>query len=391
MRDDRGRSSLSMIATTWDGGHSTFVGIMDERTLQIVGSSVKTPSTCTFEPVGRNVAEDVDTGWGRDDREVDGGDWPMGLRCGTLAPDVTHDVTHPVAVLGPAGAALRDCQPRSPDPKDVSAVINLPEMRPSSLESRLADARAQAAVLDIDAKELDPHLARFTPRYIGRVSPRTIARHLLMLRTPLAPGELRSRVTPSPTGRPVTRELDVVTHDSPGLFSEVSGVVSLIGGQVVEADAHTTSDGIAVDTFEIVAPPDVSTSWWARFEGGLVDAVQGRIALRAAVDAAALEVGASTTREVVIDIVPEAPWTSVRVRTGDRLGLLFTITDAVAELRLDIVSAKVVTHGNMVDDSFVVRTGDRSALDAEQARQLGIGIRWAVGRLGTIAFTPDHE
>lgn len=270
-------------------------------------------------------------------------------------------------------------------------MTKLPDMRAVPLESQLADARDQAAALDIPPDELDLHLARFTRRYLGMVSARTIARHLLMLRTPLAPGELRSRVTPSAAGRRDTRELDVVTHDSPGLFSEVSGVVSLIGGQVVEADAHTTTDGIAVDTFEVAAPPDVSTSWWARFEGELVDAVEGRIALRAAVDGAAREAGSSTTREVAVDVVPEAPWTSVRVRTGDRLGLLFTITDAVAELRLDIVSAKVVTHGDMVDDVFVVRAADRRALDAEQARQLAIGIRWAVGRLGTSAATSGRD
>lgn len=246
-------------------------------------------------------------------------------------------------------------------------------------------AREEAAALDIDGDDLDAHISRFTSRYVASVSARTVARHLLMLRSPLAPGEVRSRVTPSPNRSDGRREFDVVTRDSPGLFSQVSGVVSLIGGQVVSADAHTTYDGVAVDTFAVMAPSGVSTSWWARFEGELVDAVAGRIALRAAVDRAAREAGSATTRAVAIDVVPEAPWTSVRIRTGDRLGLLFTITDAIAELRLDVVTAKVDTRGDMVDDVFVVRTAaDRSALDGEQGRQLGLGIRWAVARLGAM-------
>ncbi len=258
----------------------------------------------------------------------------------------------------------------------------LPTERATPRATRVNDAHREAEKLAIEPGEVDRHIGRFTPRYVGSVPARTIARHLLMLQSPLSSGEVRSRVTPAPGGDPHRRELDVVTPDAPGLFAQVSGVVALIGGQVMSAGAHTTSDDVAVDTFEVVAPAGVSTAWWARFEGELADAVAGRVALRAAVDAAAREARTSTTREVAMDVVPEAPWTSVRVRTGDRMGLLFTIADAFAELRLDIVSAQIVTRGDMVDDVFVVRTANRSSLDDEQVHQLGIGIRWAVGRLG---------
>lgn len=291
---------------------------------------------------------------------------------------------------GPCSRARVD-DPTCPTcPEDVIHVtVEMPDMLAAPPADKVREAREEARRLDIDEDDLDEHVARFTSRYVASVSPRTVARHLLMLRQPLVPGEVRSRVTPAPGTHDGRRELDVVTRDSPGLFSQVSGVVSLIGGQVVSADAHTTYDGVAVDTFEVMAPDGVSTSWWARFEGELVDAVAGRIALRAAVDRAARDAGSATTREVAIDVVPEAPWSSVRVRTGDRLGLLFTITDAIAELRLDIVSAQVDTRGDMVDDVFVVRTAaDRSGLDEEQVRQLGLGIRWAVARLGAMDL-PD--
>lgn len=258
----------------------------------------------------------------------------------------------------------------------------LPDERATPRATHVDAAHREAERLAIEPEDLDRHLARFTPRYIGSVAARTVARHLLMLRSSLAAGEVRTRVTPTPGGDASRRELDVVTPDAPGLFAQVSGVVSLIGGQVVSAGAHTTTDGIAVDTFEVVAPVGVSTSWWARFEGELVDAVAGRVALRAAVDAAAREAGSATTREVAMDVQPEAPWTSVRIRTGDRLGLLFTIADALAELRLDIVTAQIVTRGDMVDDVFVVRSADGSQLDDEQVHQLGVGVRWGVGRLG---------
>lgn len=260
--------------------------------------------------------------------------------------------------------------------------VDTPDLRVGPPAARLAAALDAAAELGIPSDEMRAHVDRFTARYVASVHPRAVARHLLMLRTRLDDGELRSRVTPSPDNGDGRRELDVVTGDSPGLFSEVSGVVALSGGEVVSAHAHTTHDGIAVDTFEVHAPDGVNTSWWARVEGDLVDAVAGRIALRAAVDRVAAEHDPGTTREVAVDVMPEAPWSAVRIRTGDRLGLLFAVTDALAELRLDIVSAKVDTRGRMVDDVFVVRSSDRSGLDDEQARQVRIGVSWAVRRLG---------
>lgn len=267
-----------------------------------------------------------------------------------------------------------------------SLTIDMPDLVAGPPPAKVAAAREAAGALDIADAELDAHVARFTSRYVASVSPRAVARHLLMLRAPLAPGQLRSRVTPVPDADDGRRDLDVVVHDTPGLFSQVSGVLALTGGQVVSADAHTTEDGIAVDTFTVTAPDGVSTSWWARIEGELVDAVAGRIALRAAVDRAAAEAarsrGTDTTREVVVEVFPEAPWSALRIRTGDRLGLLFAITDALAELRLDIVSAAVQTRGDMIDDVFVVRSPDRSPLDDEQVRQVRRGVGWAVRRLG---------
>lgn len=260
--------------------------------------------------------------------------------------------------------------------------LNQPDLHAKAPAESVRAAVDAACALDIDPEVIHAHLDRFTSRYVAMVAPRAIARQSMMLLRPLAVGEVRSRVTPVRGATDGRRELDIVAHDSPGLFSQVSGVVALAGGQVVTADAHTTHDGVAVDSFEVRAPVGVATSWWARFEGELVDAMAGRIALRAAVDDIARADAATTTRDVMLDVDPEDPWSRLRFRTGDRTGLLFAITDALAELRLDIVSAQVQTKGRMVDDVFVVRSDDRSALDAEQVRQVERGVAWAVRRLG---------
>lgn len=255
-------------------------------------------------------------------------------------------------------------------------------MPSSPATARLDAIREAAGGIPIEPAEVEAHVRRFGTAYLEQVRPRSVVRHVLMLRRPPRPGEVASRVTPLATVDEHRRELDVVTIDTPGLLSRICGVVSLAGGQVVRADAHTTDDGVAVDTVEVQAPAGVTTSWWAGFEGDLVDAVAGRVALRARVDLRAREVGGPRDRQVDVAVVGGGAGDEVRVRTADRLGLLFAITDALAELRLDIRVARVETRGGMADDRFVVRTAAGDALDGEQVRQVELGVSWAVARLG---------
>ncbi len=235
----------------------------------------------------------------------------------------------------------------------------------------------------MDDAEIVAHLGRFDASYVGEVAPRSVVRHLLMLRRPPRAGEVASRVTPRAGADESRRELDVVTIDTPGLFSRICGVVSLAGGQVVGAHAHTTSNGVAVDTVEVQAPDGVLTSWWARFEGDLVDATAGRIALRARVDEMARDVGGPTDRAVEVTVEDGEAGHEVRIRTLDRLGLLFAVTDALADLRLDIRSARIQTQDGTAHDAFVVRSVGGGPLDPDQASQVDLAVRWAVGRLGT--------
>lgn len=255
-------------------------------------------------------------------------------------------------------------------------------MTSSSTSDRLEAIRRAAGDIPLDSAEVEAHLGRFGASYVGDVVPRSVVRHLLMLRRPPKSGEVASRVTPRRGEHESRRELDVVTIDTPGLFSRICGVVSLAGGQVVGAQAHTTSDGVAVDTVEVQAPDGVLTSWWARFEGDLVDAMAGRIALRARVDEMARDVGGPPDRTVDVIVGQGDAGDEVRIRTRDRLGLLFAVTDALADLRLDIRSARIRTRDGTADDAFVVRSGGGGPLDADQVSQVDLAVRFAVGRLG---------
>lgn len=128
-----------------------------------------------------------------------------------------------------------------------------------------------AGDIPLDTAEVAAHLDRFDSAYLSDVVPRSVVRHLLMLRRPPRAGEVASRVTPRPDRppdqAPSRRDLDVVTIDTPGLFSRICGVVSLAGGQVVGAHAHTTSGGVAVDADQ-VSQVRLAVSWAVARLGG---------------------------------------------------------------------------------------------------------------------------
>lgn len=270
----------------------------------------------------------------------------------------------------------------------VRAVLD--ERDPASLEdgaAATADAAADAAPgMGVDPDVVRAHLAQLPERYAAAVSPRAVVRHAGLAEAPLEPTEVRTRVTPGDKlddGVPFD-ELDVVAPDTPGLFAKVAGVLALHGASVLEAHAHTRDDGVAVDTFTVVLPEHATGSWWVITEGDLVEAVAGRIALRARV----ARKRASEQRrlaklppvETSVTTSPDAAGraTVVEVHTLDRVGVLYRIASALAELELDLVVAKVGTFGHEAHDVFTVRDGAGQPLDADHCAELELAIEAAL-------------
>jgi [protein-PII] uridylyltransferase len=261
-----------------------------------------------------------------------------------------------------------------------------PETTSDGAVSTTEDALSLAPLLGVAEADVRAHLAQLPDRYAGAVSPRAVVRHAGMAAVRPAPGEVRTRVTPGEPAADGTAydELDVVALDTPGLFAKVAGVVALHGGSILQAHAHTRDDGTAVDTFTVVAPEHATASWWAQVEGDLVEAVAGRLAVRARVArkrageerrlARAPEVETTVTTEPD----PDGSATIVEVRTLDRIGVLYRIASALAELELDLVLAKVQTQGHEVIDVFYVRDASGRPLDTDHGHELDLAIRAAL-------------
>lgn len=276
--------------------------------------------------------------------------------------------------------------------RKVATVLD--ERSPDSLADGAAEtaraAQELAEELGATGDAVREHLAQMSSRYAAAVTPRAVVRHTMMAATLPEVGELRTRVTPGeqePDGVDGVDELDVVALDAPGWFAKVAGVLALHGGSILAADAFARTDGIAVDTFRVQRPAGAMGSWWARVEGDLVDAAVGRLAVRARVARKSRDEAPRPGRvpdvptAVTYSEDPSGRSTVVEVRTGDRLGVLYAITSAIAELELDIVVARVQTVGHEVTDVFYLRDRRDGPLDGDQRSELELAVVTALSDL----------
>ncbi len=177
--------------------------------------------------------------------------------------------------------------------------------------------------------------------------------------------------------------LTVVNTDRPGGFSRIAGALALKGLDVLEANAHS-EDGIAVSVFKVVRSTGEPPVW-----DGVVEAVEQALTGHTALEARVAErerlyaprkpVSATPARtSIEVTNAESATSTIVEVRTGDRIGVLFGITRALAELDLDVRHAKIQTLGHEVVDVFYVadRAGDK--IGDEHADEVVLAIRHAL-------------
>jgi [protein-PII] uridylyltransferase len=153
--------------------------------------------------------------------------------------------------------------------------------------------------------------------------------------------------------------LTVIATDQPGLFGRVAGVLALAGMDVLAADVWS-HDGMALEVFRVGPPADPERAW-AAVRRDLEPALAGQFALTARLAAraqAASRPGEAlpgvATPAVRVDNTMTRSATVIEVVADDAVGLLATIGRTLAELGLDIRSAKVQTLGPQVVDTFYV-------------------------------------
>ena len=126
----------------------------------------------------------------------------------------------------------------------------------------------------------------------------------------------------------------------------------------------STDSGRALSDFRVAKAPTDDRGGWSRVVRDLELALDGRLALSARVAERAATYRrrhrhTATAQEpsVAFDNEASGSATIIDVHAADGVGVLYRITRALAELDLDIRSAKAETRGTAVTDAFYVRDG----------------------------------
>jgi [protein-PII] uridylyltransferase len=276
-------------------------------------------------------------------------------------------------LLLPDAATRRDVQ----DPATVAAVAEAVGDR-GTLE--LLHALTEADSIATGPSAWSPWKAGLVSDLVARVEKLLAGEELPSAQDDFPTSEQRTLIEKvQATGDVVVdgrrRTLLLAAPDRPGLFSRVAGTLALHGLDVLSARVWSSEVGVAVESFG-VDPVFGGDPDWADVEADLRKVLAGRLSLEARLAERARTYGgrsrlpsATPARtSVTIDNEASATASVVEVRAPDRIGTLYRITRALADLELDIRHAKVATLGHELVDTFYVVDGTGGKLDPEHAR-----------------------
>ena len=249
----------------------------------------------------------------------------------------------------------------------------------SVIDRRARVEAAQAAVRKLlpgwSDPEFDAYAQRHYPAYWLKVEPARQAAHAKLLRAMV--DESRSLATEVATDafHGVTA-VTVVAPDHPRLLTGIAGACAAAGGNIVDAQIFTTTDGLALDTIFVSRAferDEDELRRGQRIASNIEKTLRGEVRLAEMAprrqprderhDAFAVE------PEVTVDNNLSRRYTVVEVSGLDRPGLLRDLTASLSSLNLNIGSAHIVTFGEKAVDSFYITdlTGQKINAPARQA------------------------
>ncbi len=224
--------------------------------------------------------------------------------------------------------------------------------------ARIASLRErvkEAARGTFDASEVEAFLSAMSEQYILYTAAAKILDHLAMMRR-LSEEKLVIEHHHHPE-RGYT-ELTVCAYDAYGMFYRTAGAIASKNLNILRAQVYTSKDGVMLDTFQITDADGNLYAYddaWRSVRKELLAALMnksrppepglyGQRKIKAA----------EITPAVEFDNESSDAFTIIDITAHDRVGFLYHITKALYDLNLDIGSAKIVTEGSRVMDSFYV-------------------------------------
>jgi len=236
--------------------------------------------------------------------------------------------------------------------------------------------RIITAVGNKSEKEAVDGLLRYmSPRYLLYTASREIPDHIQLYHQ-LDGKDFVWRIEKSAAAD--TRTVTVCAQDRPGLLSRLAGIFTLNGINILDLRIFTWRNNIALDIFEVEAPPDrlFERERWDKAAKHLQASLDDELDLNKELMQkrnrfrSIKTLTKSRPQKVVVDNESSSFFTLIEITAWDYPGLLFLITDALFRCQLDIWVAKVSTRVDQVVDVFYVRSFDGEKVDLPEQEAL---------------------
>ena len=208
-----------------------------------------------------------------------------------------------------------------------------------------------------EPERVDSHIKKMPERYLRECSMEDIAEHIRLI------DGLRGKLFNTRMVRTTSStEFTICTGDRPGLFAEITGTLAGAGYNVWGARVYTREDGIALDVFFLLNRDGnpVPVEQLELLNQRLDEVFSGRKEVKDMIRKQETRVIPGRRSESVrppriqIDNETSPSHTIIDVYTHDRVVILFTVSQAISQLGLDIHLAKIDTDVDQLLDVFYV-------------------------------------
>jgi [protein-PII] uridylyltransferase len=221
---------------------------------------------------------------------------------------------------------------------------------------------------DLTDAEIGSVLEGFPRRYLQLFDPEAIYRHVRLSRD-MAPDEVHLFLE----RRHDTWELTVVTLDKPLLFSNICGVLSSFGMDILRGHALTNPNGLVLDVFQFTDAErfiELNAGAQDLMFQAINDVVAGRAnvtdRLRGREQSLIHRREARVKPVVHCDNLASRRYTIVEIVADDALGLLYRISRVISQHDCGVDLVLISTEGHKAIDVFHITKAGAKLTDAEQ-------------------------
>jgi [protein-PII] uridylyltransferase len=225
----------------------------------------------------------------------------------------------------------------------------------------------------------EPEIRRFVEglprRYLRLFSPETIYRHVQLSRD-IQPDHVHAALEPKGAAWGVT----VVTLDKPFLFSNICGVLSSFGMDILRGHAMTNLNGLVLDTFQFTDQErflELNPGGQAHIVQLLEEAVAGRLDVAARLRArehSVLHRRSSAPRFTPVihsDNHSSRRYTILDIMADNAVGLLHRISRVMSHHGCDVDLVLIATEGEKAIDVFHITKGGTKLCEPDRLELTG--------------------